>query len=109
MIVRLGRALLPGEFHIKLSLLRINEVEVSCKTHSGEGALLWRGHTLHSGEGAHTTLWGGGTLGERAHTTLWGGGCNSGEGVVIYVLLLPVLQVRDGFYSFQVHDVQYET
>lgn len=28
MIVRLGRALLPGEFRIKLSLLRINEVEV---------------------------------------------------------------------------------
>ena len=29
MIVRLGRALLPGEFRIKLSLLRVNEVEVS--------------------------------------------------------------------------------
>lgn len=29
MIVRLGRALLPGEFRIKLSLLRIDEVEVS--------------------------------------------------------------------------------
>ena len=28
MIVRLGRALLPGEFRIKLSLLRINETEV---------------------------------------------------------------------------------
>ena len=28
MIVRLGRALLPGEFRIKLFLLRINEVEV---------------------------------------------------------------------------------
>lgn len=30
MIVRLGRALLPGEFRIKLSLLRINESEVCC-------------------------------------------------------------------------------
>ena len=29
MIVRLGRALLPGEFRIKLSLLHVNEVEVS--------------------------------------------------------------------------------
>ncbi len=29
MIVRLGRALLPGEFRIKLSLLRINDAEVS--------------------------------------------------------------------------------
>ena len=28
MTVRLGRAVLPGEFRIKLSLLRINETEV---------------------------------------------------------------------------------
>jgi len=28
MIVRLGRALMPGEYRIKLFLLRINEVEV---------------------------------------------------------------------------------
>ena len=40
MIVRLGRALKPGEFRIRLFLLRMREVEVRMHTHTHT-------HTLH--------------------------------------------------------------